>query len=237
MSGPYYEDSAVTIHHGDCLAVLPTLGPCQHLITDPPYFGAVEAGNRRSLWAYSKKADPGPKARSFEFEAMNSERAGQILGLCKPSRWGLVFSDVEGADVWRSSLPEGWRFMRTGIWFKTYAQPQLTGDRPAAHAEAITIYHAKGKSRWNGGGKGNVWSHPTVRGGDRPDHPTPKPLPLMTQLIELFTDPGDLIVDPFGGSGTTARAAKDLGRRCVLIEASEKHCETAARRMRQEVLL
>ena len=82
-----------------------------------------------------------------------------------------------------------------------------------------------------------MWPHMISRGAERPDHPTPKPLPLMRQLVMLFTNKGDLVLDPFGGSGTTARACKDLGRRCLMIEADPAHCATAARRLAQEVLL
>lgn len=67
-------------------------------------------------------------------------------------------------------------------------------------------------------------------------HPNEKPLALVKKLVTLGTQPGETILDPFAGSGTTGRAAKDLGRKCVLVEREERYCEIAARRMRQEVL-
>jgi DNA modification methylase len=73
--------------------------------------------------------------------------------------------------------------------------------------------------------------------GDNALHPCQKPLGLMVWLVENMTEPGETIVDPFGGSGTTGRAAKDTGRKCILIEQDERHCETAAKRMAQEVMV
>jgi DNA modification methylase len=66
-------------------------------------------------------------------------------------------------------------------------------------------------------------------------HPCEKPLELMTWCISLAGDV-QTILDPFAGSGTTGRAAKDLGRKAVLIEREERYCEIAARRMAQGVL-
>jgi DNA modification methylase len=66
------------------------------------------------------------------------------------------------------------------------------------------------------------------------EHPTAKPVNLMTMLLEKC--PAGVIVDPFAGSGTTLRAAKDLGRKAIGIEIEERYCEIAARRMAQEVL-
>jgi site-specific DNA-methyltransferase (adenine-specific) len=71
--------------------------------------------------------------------------------------------------------------------------------------------------------------------GERVGHPTQKPLPLMLWCIGLAGDV-QTILDPFAGSGTTGRAAKDLGRKAVLIEREERYCEISARRMQQECL-
>jgi site-specific DNA-methyltransferase (adenine-specific) len=67
-------------------------------------------------------------------------------------------------------------------------------------------------------------------------HSTPKPLQPWQWLIGEGVKKGGTILDPFAGSGTTGRAAKDLGRKCVMSEREERYCEIAARRMLQEVL-
>ena len=66
------------------------------------------------------------------------------------------------------------------------------------------------------------------------EHPAPFPLKLATRAISSTS--AQLVVDPFAGSGTTLRAAKDLGRRSIGIELDERYCEIAAKRMGQEVL-
>lgn len=77
---------------------------------------------------------------------------------------------------------------------------------------------------------------PTVPSKQAFGHPCPKPLKLMSWLATKASDPGDTILDPFMGSGTTLRAAKDLGRKAVGIDIEERYCEIAANRLAQEVL-
>jgi site-specific DNA-methyltransferase (adenine-specific) len=105
--------------------------------------------------------------------------------------------------------------------------------------ETICAMHQVGRSTWNGGGKHGVFTHMTsshenVNGAQV--HQTVKPIKLMSELVSLFTDEGEAILDPFMGSGTTLRAAKDLGRKAIGIEIEERYCEIAAKRMAQGVL-
>ncbi len=244
MIKPYYEHAGITIYHGDCLDVLPTLEQVDHVITDPPYSDHVHGKSRagaRSLVAdghaasYFRSADLGFAAITPEVMASVSCQFGRLA-----RRWVLVFSDAELTSAWRSALTvAGLDHCRTGAWVKLNATPQFTGDRPGVGYEAITIAHARGRKRWNGGGSHAVWTYAIEmnRGGKNPRlHTTQKPENLMVNLAADFTDEGDAILDPFMGSGTTLAAAKRLGRRAIGIEREEKYCEIAAKRLQQEAL-
>lgn len=162
---------------------------------------------------------------------MLAEVALEIARLTR--RWALVFSDAESIHLWRGQLESaGMRYVRTGAWFKPDPMPQFSGDRPAVGFEPCTICHAQGPMRWNGGGSAATWTYGTVK-KDRPDHPCPKPLGLMRELVYQFTDPDEVILDPFVGSGTTLIAAKQLGRRAIGIEIDEKFAEVAAKRLEE----
>jgi site-specific DNA-methyltransferase (adenine-specific) len=230
---PYYEDSAVTLYHGDCLEILPQLGQVDHVITDPPYEAEAHTLARRQRSAGMVGV------LAIEFAAMD-EATRQNVGreIVRLSQgWALVFCQVEAAMVWRVALAGG-KYMRTQVWVKPDSAPQFTGDRPGMGYESIvTVWCGDTRSKWNGGGRRGVYEHMVgVSGCLWNEHPTQKPESLLAELISLFTDPGNLILDPFGGSGTTAVAAKRLGRRCILIEREEKYCEVAANRLRQSAL-
>jgi len=81
--------------------------------------------------------------------------------------------------------------------------------------------------------KTDVFSYRTVTNGR---HPCEKPLGLMCDLITSLTEEGDVILDPFAGSGTTLEAAKLSGRRAIGFERDERYCEIAASRLAQRVL-
>jgi DNA modification methylase len=239
---PYYDRDGIVIYHGDCLDVLPQLEAVDHVITDPPYSDYVHSKSKRG----DNLDDGYSRSREFGFSAMTRDLRNhcsyQLSRLTR--RWTLVFSDVESSGLWRDALVFATNeYVRTGAWIKVNCTPQFTGDRPAVGFEAITIVHPLGKKRWNGGGRPAVWEHTVLAGngtiareGGR-FHSAQKPLSLMRELVTLFTDHGETILDPFMGSGTTLRAAKDLGRKAIGIEIEERYCEIAAKRLAQEVLL
>lgn len=233
----YYQDDAVTLWLGDCRDVLPTLGPIDHVITDPQYSEHVHKSVRRGLTAhagvFSERSDLGFDPLTPELMAFCGEQFGRLA-----RRWIAVFSDTESSHLWAAAIRA--EYVRTAFWRKDGGAPQFTGDRPAVACEAITLCHRKGRKRWNGGGKQGFYDVPIVvsRGGPNEvrQHTTQKPEKLMLSLIADFTDPGDVILDAFGGSGTTAVAAKRLGRRAIVIEKKEQYAEVAARRLSQGAL-
>jgi hypothetical protein len=233
---PYYDRDGITIYHGDCLDVLPTLAPVDHVITDPPYAIMVVHTSRAATAGYGKAA-------ALEYDGITATIRGAVaqeIGRLV-RRWALVFCDAESLTDWRVALDaSGLRHMRSGAWVSPACTPQFTGDRPGTGWEACTIAHAPGRSRWNGGGRPAVWiiNRPGSGSEERAaaGHPTPKPSALLDQIVADFTDAGDLILDPFMGSGTTLVAAKRLGRRAIGIEREERYCAAAVRRLAQDAL-
>jgi site-specific DNA-methyltransferase (adenine-specific) len=223
----------------DCLDVLPTIatGCVGHVITDPPY-GEEFHGKARTAGS-----DGFVRVEEYGFRGLSTgERL--MLGMYierVTARWALVFSDPESSRDWREALEQpGMRYCRKGVWIKLACAPQFNGDRPASGHEEITIAYAStdrtpGRTKWNGGGGRGVWTHPVVSAGkDGREHPTVKPYELMAELIGLFTDPDDVILDPFCGSGTTGVAAVRLGRRFIGIEKEPKWAELSRERIAAE---
>lgn len=223
----YYEDELVTLYHGDCREVLASLDDksVDAVITDPPYTNRTHSNARTpdsaGVTAFASITDT-------DLENLVSEMGRISRG------WVISTLDYHHAVAFDAVPPSGLKVQRIGVWVKTNPTPQLTGDRPAQGWEAIAYMHrADTRSRWNGGGShGNyVTPIPPPEG-----HPTAKPLGMVSDWVRRFTNPGDLILDPFAGSGTTLRAAIDNDRRAIGVELEERYCEIAARRLSQGVL-
>ena len=210
---PYYQDDARTIYHGDCREILPLLPKVDLVLTDPPYGIGYSHGKGGGKLAASTKFDHHPIAgddKPFD-----------------PSPW-LDYPSVIlwGANHYASRLPDSpfWLIWdkRDGVCSNDQADCEMAWVKGRGNARVF-------RHLWNGMLKASE------RGVPR-DHPTQKPEALMRWCLGFFPD-AKTILDPFMGSGTTLRAAKDLGRKAIGIELEEKYCEIAARRMAQEVLL
>lgn len=214
----------VTLYHGDCLEILPGLGEVDHIISDPPYGDHdTHAGHLSSITL--RNGEPARQALGF---------AGISEGACvdmactwtmAARRW-VVFT-----CEWKylAAMDRAGLLARFGIWRKPDGAPQFTGDRPGTGWEAVAVCHRPGKKRWNGGGKHGFWTHP--KGENKSGHPTGKPIGLFLDFVLDFTDPGDLVLDPFAGSGTTGVACVKTGRRFIGIEIDKGYFETAKRRI------
>jgi site-specific DNA-methyltransferase (adenine-specific) len=210
--------------HGDCMPILAALpdAAVDHVITDPPYDAKTHAGARCRADAPDGVA----------FAALPDARGLSSLLVAAARRWAVAFCTVEDIGAYRDGAGVSW--VRAGVWDRVDPSPQLTGDRPGQAVEAVAVMHRPGKKRWNRGGGAAIWRHSVDRGAQRPDHPTPKPVSLMADLVADFTDPDDIILDPFAGSATTGVACLRLGRRFIGIEKDPKFYADALARLQAE---
>ena len=211
---PYYEDDAVTIYHGDCREILPTLLPVDLVLTDPPYGIGEAAGKNRSRAVLANVTEFGyaewdnvtiPK---YLLDRVRSGAPRQII-------FGGNFYELPPSSCWL-------------VWDKD------NGGSDFADCELAWTNLPKAvrliRWRWAGMLQENM--------GEKEFryHPTQKPVPVMRWCIQQAGEGVNTILDPFMGSGTTLRAAKDLGRKAIGIEIEERYCEIAAKRMSQSVL-
>jgi DNA modification methylase len=215
---PYYDDGTCTIYHGDCMEILPRL-TADVVLTDTPYGIGLDYGTTFS-------DTPAYLDRLVATALPQMRMAAPVVALTT----GVV-------NMWRFPVPTwvlSWfqvnAFTSTGYWGFNMWQPVLCyGTDPylrrgrGRHQDVIQTTATLGS---NGG-------HDNPPSG----HPCPKPLPSWRKImLRVSPDTSDVVLDPFMGSGTTLRAAKDLGRTAIGIEIEERYCEIAANRLAQEVL-
>jgi site-specific DNA-methyltransferase (adenine-specific) len=218
MLKPYYSENGITIYHGDCREILPTLPKVDLILTDPPY--GVRLGSKPNNQRFSRK-----QYSSFQdTPEVVIPLVNEVLRLCIPKATRVV-------------MTPGVRNM-----FE-YPQPDHVGSFYYPSASGCNAW---GFSCWQPiyfYGKdpyGGVGSRPdsmmSTEAAEDNGHPCPKPMGQWLWLLNRVSLPDESVLDPFLGSGTTLRAAKDLGRKAIGIEIEEKYCEIAANRLRQEVL-
>lgn len=212
---------------GDCLEVMPEVGPVDHVFSDPPY-GDMETHARHLSSIKLRDGTPARQALGFSGISADNLVALASSWVMSARRW-VVFS-CEWKHAHR--LDDAGLLVRLGIWRKPDGAPQFTGDRPGTGWEAVAICHRPGRKRWNGGGGHAFWSVPKA---GKYGHPTEKPEALLAAWVAAFTDPGETILDPFMGSGTTGVACVHLGRRFTGIELDPDYFDIACRRIEAAV--
>ena len=227
----YYEDEHVTLYHGDCREVLAGMDArsVDAVITDPPY-------SARTHGMAKTNRGKGHGVKAVEFASLSQEELSTLLAECGrvTRRWLIATLDYNHAFKLDETPPNGLRALRVGVWVKPNPMPQISADRPGQGWEAIAFMHrADEKPTWHGGGRAGVWTFPVAQ---NQGHPTAKPLAMVRDWVRLFTNPGDTVLDPFAGSGTTLRAAVDEGRKAIGVELEERYCEVIAKRLAQGVL-
>jgi len=223
---PYYEHAGITIYHGDCREVLPSL-TADLTLTDPPYGVGFNYGN-----GYKDS-----HAQYGDFLKEWLPLAEDVTDRC------AVFQSPRNVTWWHPwfaprdyrliSIPKAfvqWNVGSDVQWSTDYVLYWRSGAESAGakKAEPKEMFTSSTPRDW-------FISYDSCVVGTRPEHPCPRPFDAMVFLVDLLSKPEQTILDPFMGSGTTLRAAKDLGRRAIGIEIEEKYCEIAAKRLSQEV--
>jgi site-specific DNA-methyltransferase (adenine-specific) len=231
---------SATLYLGDCLDALQQLAQVDAVITDPPFEAEAHTAQRRALGRGSEDGRRDIQGAALPFAAITErERAGLCTWAAKAcAGWLVTFCQAEAIGVWRASMEAaGAKWRRAGVWIKPDGMPQFSGDRPGMGHESIAMaWCGDGPSKWNGGGKHGVWIVPKHDGGQghggrANEHPTQKPFRLMSELVSMFSNDGDLVCDPFMGSGTTGVACASLGRRFVGVELEPAYFEIACERV------
>lgn len=229
-----YDIGGYRIYHGDCLTL--DIEPVDVMITDPP-FAPKTHSNARTNKGRQKGGSDLVDFAPLEYDGL-AKRLEHLVQFVKT--WAVFTCEWTYAARLDKNPPSGWEFVRCGIWTKPDGAPQITGDRPGQGWEAIVFLHRlndkgkPGRKKWNGGGRSSVFHHGVCHNAL---YPTQKPVTLISDFVRLFTNPGDTILDPFCGSGTTLHVAKQLGRKAIGCDISEKACRLAESRLAQEILV
>lgn len=242
MVQPYYQDEAVTIYHGDCREVLPSFAndSVEIAVTSPPYNlvrewsgGGPNSKMKQLERRYEEWYDD--SLPEDEYQELQKTVIRECLRVAVSSvfynhkvryalkRRGQIYHPLD----WLREFPIWCEI----IWDRCGAQG---GNSGRFLIQDERIYQLGNQRKWKGAQSfTTIWRIPP----DRVEgHVCAFPEELAARCIVTTTDPGDVVLDPFMGSGTTLRAAKDLGRKAIGIEIEERYCEIAAKRMAQQVL-
>ncbi len=242
---------------GDCLAEMRGWpdGCIDHCIVDPP-FNIGSGSGRKSKnglgWAFSSHVTMEETWDAFskdDFYAFNVEWLSEIRRVVKPNGNILVFGTYHNiyqlGFILQNVLNR--RILNSIVWFKPNAQPNITArtltesteqiiwavNETPAKATGWTFNYWDAKEMNGGKQMRNLWDFPVTSKKERASgkHPSQKPLALLERAVLVASQPGELLLDPFGGAGTLAVAAAKHNRDWLLIESVPEYAEIAERRL------
>ena len=208
----YYSDEWVAIAHADCRDILPQLEKVDLVLTDPPY--GISYDKQQDKMAKSGRISNSGKWKQYD-DNWDKPITGKLLNLILEAGKNQV---IFGGQFY--GLPSNRKWL---VWNKI--QRSIMTDGEMAWTSFTKGLHIFDMSR----------ADAYINKTDGKYHPTQKPAQLFQWCLELFSKEGDLILDPFLGSGTTALACIKTNRKCIGIEIEEKYCEIAAKRCSQGV--
>lgn len=236
---PYYQDDWVTLYHGDMRELLPALEiTADACVTDPPYgetslawdrwvdgWPALVAACASSMWCFGSMrmfTDRWPEFAGWKLsqDVVWEKHNGTGFAADRFKRvheLALHFYGGAWDSIRHAAVRESAGAARVGSVRASAARVPHTGDIGATHYVDDGQRLIRSVIKW-----------PSVRGGC---HRTQKPAAVLAPLIEYAVPPSGLVLDPFAGSCSTALTARSLGRRAVVIEGDESHCERAAERL------
>lgn len=279
----YYQDESVTLYHGDCFDIFPSLadGSVDALITDPPYnigkagwdnIPDYEGWCGRWIAESSRVLDDPGAFWIFHSEPLVLAELTRMVESHRRKMVSWITLDKTSWGMAKRYKNAGSKSFPAAVEYATYSRREVYAEQIRAIREEAGLTRAQFDTvispsrkptgityRWEHGECipqpqevaaiestfGSTVTVPTFHNAPRHqavwefpktstrDHPTPKPLTVMERMVETTTNPGDLILEPFAGSGTTLLAASNLGRRVIAAELDEGYCEGIANRLSQ----
>ena len=204
------------------------------ICTDPPYnLGKYSTGNIKLDW----RADFNNDLAEWDNEELAPEEwRDEFLRVLKPTGNIFIFTSYNLLGKWHEVFDPVFDTFQFMVWHKTNPAPKFRKAGFLNSCELIICLWNKGHT-WNFGKQSemhNFIETPICMGNERlksPKHPTQKPLKVMRRLIELASNPGDLVLDPFAGVGSTGVACLQLERTFIGIELDEIYYKASVDRL------
>lgn len=212
----------------DCLKIMSTMekNTIDLILTDPPYIISRETNFSKGGGDEAKYGSISMDFGNWDWgEGIDMEKYfSEAYRILKKGGTIIMFYDIFKMETIKNIAEKlGFKQPRIGFWNKTNAVPINARINYLSNSREYFISFCKGKKGvFNSYYDKGVYDYPIVSGKERV-HPTQKPYRLMVDLINTHTNPGDVVLDTFSGSGVTMRACKDLDRNGIGIEIDEKY--------------